>query len=110
MGVVQLVQSNTEILLKHWEASSAKISLHFLTQSPRETGKEREGKGSGTAPLPARPGSLHPHPPRLLPHRPGYLEAWMRVQAARLLWDSKAQKSPSTKPCECGNKQHQFSP
>lgn len=110
VGIVQLVQSNAEILLKHWEASSAKIPLYFLTQSTREAGKEREGKGSGTALLPARPGSLHPHPPRLLPNCPGYLKAWMRVQAARLLWDSKAQKSPSTKPCERGNKEHQFSP
>lgn len=39
-----------------------------------------------------------------------YLKAWMRLQAARLLWDNKAQKSPSTNPCECGNKEHQFSP
>lgn len=51
-----------------------------------------------------------PCPPRPLPCCLCYLKAWMRVQAARLLWDSKAQKSPSTNPCECGNKEHQFSP
>lgn len=62
MGVVQLVQGNTKILLKHWEPSSAKISLHFLAQSVWKTGEEREGKDSGSAPLLALSGWLQPLP------------------------------------------------
>ena len=60
MGVVQLVQRNTKILLKHREPSSAKISLHLLTQSTWKTDEEREGKDSGSAPLLAFSGWVQP--------------------------------------------------
>lgn len=107
VGVMQLVQGSTKILLEHREPSSAKIPLHFFAQSAWKTGEERKGKESGSAPLLAGSGWLQPLPS--LPCCLCYLKAWMRVQAARLLWDNKAQKSPSTNPCEYGNKEHQFS-
>lgn len=111
MGIMQLVQSNSKVLLEHWEPSSAKISLHFLIQPTWKTGEGREGKDSCYAPLLAQSSWMQPLPSHTsCPSCLHYLKAWMRAQAAWLLWDNKAQKSPSTKPCKCRNKQHQFSP
>lgn len=52
MGIVKLVECNVKILLEDWEASSAKISLHFLIQSTWKTGKERERESWSAQALP----------------------------------------------------------